>query len=271
MSAVSVAIYYVFTDQLNTPREVTRPADNELMWSWFSDPFGTDAANSNPAGAGTFAYNLRLPGQVFDGQVGLHYNYFRDYDPGTGKYLQSDPIGVYGGVNTYAYARGNPIRWIDSWGWKPGDPFQTPQSAAVDALNWVYQTYSFPNALPNFVLPMPEYAGTIYHGPDGYYATNPNPGDPYTGAEADPSYPPGGSSAVVALYHTHGQCAHGMNGGNDVFSSGIPGDKMGPDFRGVPSFLETPGWMILRYDPDPNLHQNGTVTEIQPGSFCPCD
>jgi RHS repeat-associated protein len=49
------------------------------------------------------AYNLRLAGQVFDGQAGLHYNYFRDYDPATGRYVESDPIGLKGGVNTYAY------------------------------------------------------------------------------------------------------------------------------------------------------------------------
>lgn len=86
-----VDIFYVHTDQLNTPRQVTRPADNMQVWTWFSDPFGTDAANANPSGAGTFAYNLRFPGQVFDGQVGLHYNYMRDYDPATGRYVESDP------------------------------------------------------------------------------------------------------------------------------------------------------------------------------------
>ncbi|HEY3785521.1 MAG TPA: hypothetical protein VGL55_09595 [Steroidobacteraceae bacterium] len=46
----SVSIYYVHSDQLNTPRQVTRPSDNAQMWSWFSDPFGTDAANENPLG-----------------------------------------------------------------------------------------------------------------------------------------------------------------------------------------------------------------------------
>ncbi len=115
-SGSSVAIYYVHTDQLNTPRQVTRPSDNGQMWSWFSDPFGTDAANSNPAGNGAFAYNLRFPGQAFDGQAGLHANYFRDYDPAIGRYVQSDPVGLRGGVNTYLYVGGDPVRGSDSLG-----------------------------------------------------------------------------------------------------------------------------------------------------------
>jgi RHS repeat-associated protein len=106
----------VHSDQLNTPRQVTRPSDNVLMWSWLSDPFGTDAANENPAGAGTFKYNLRFPGQVFDGQAGLHDNGFRAYDPAIGRYPTSDPIGLAGGINTYAYVGGNPISRTDPYG-----------------------------------------------------------------------------------------------------------------------------------------------------------
>jgi len=94
------------------------------MWTWNSDPFGTDAANPNPSGADPFAYNLRFPGQVFDGQAGLHQNYYRDYDPATGRYPASDPIGLAGGVNTYAYADESPMDSADPLGLFP---FKLPQ------------------------------------------------------------------------------------------------------------------------------------------------
>ncbi|HEY4210369.1 MAG TPA: RHS repeat-associated core domain-containing protein [Steroidobacteraceae bacterium] len=117
-NGASVAIYYVHTDQLNTPRQVTRPSDNAQMWTWFSDPFGTDAANENPSGAGTFKYNLRFPGQLFNGIAGIHQNYFRDFDPAIGRYVESDPIGLRGGISTYAYVGGNPVGNRDPFGLK---------------------------------------------------------------------------------------------------------------------------------------------------------
>lgn len=59
---------------------------------------------------------MRLPGQYFDTETGLHYNYYRDYEPGTGRYIESDPIGLGGGINTYAYTNSNPLDSIDSRG-----------------------------------------------------------------------------------------------------------------------------------------------------------
>lgn len=52
----------------------------------------------------------------FDRETNLHYNYFRDYDPETGRYIQSDPIGLRGGINTYTYVHGNPMSLRDSFG-----------------------------------------------------------------------------------------------------------------------------------------------------------
>jgi RHS repeat-associated protein len=110
-------VYYVHTDHLNTPRRVTRPSDNKLMWTWYADPFGSELPNENPAGGGTFKYNLRFPGQLYDSHAGLSQNYFRDYDPAIGRYVESDPIGLRGGsYSTFAHVLGNPISASDPSG-----------------------------------------------------------------------------------------------------------------------------------------------------------
>src|SRR5262249_10849527 len=97
-----VILYYVHSDHLNTPRLVTDTANN-IRWRWDSDAFGKTVPNENPAALGAFVYNLRFPGQQYDAAVGLHYNYFRDYDPATGKHPESDPMGLGAGLNTYEY------------------------------------------------------------------------------------------------------------------------------------------------------------------------
>ncbi|MFR0690919.1 RHS repeat-associated core domain-containing protein [Enterobacterales bacterium AE_CKDN230030158-1A_HGKHYDSX7] len=109
-------VLYLHSDHLNTPRLATS-ATQQIVWQWQSDAFGNGAPNQDPQGSGQqTVLNLRLPGQYFDGESGLHYNYFRDYDPETGRYVESDPIGLRGGLNTYEYVNGNPLSTIDMYG-----------------------------------------------------------------------------------------------------------------------------------------------------------
>jgi len=88
------------------------------VWEWKNDDaFGNNAPNEDPSATGTaFKYNLRFPGQYFDSETNTNYNYFRDYDPALGRYVQTDPIGQLGGLNLYSYVRSNPISLIDPLG-----------------------------------------------------------------------------------------------------------------------------------------------------------
>jgi len=101
---------YVHTDQLGTPRKLTGPTGT-VVWDASLTPYGMEDSI-----AGTETLDSRFPGQWADAESGLNYNYFRDYDPTLGRYIQSDPIGLGGGLNTYAYVGGNPVMWIDPWG-----------------------------------------------------------------------------------------------------------------------------------------------------------
>ena len=103
-------VFYVHTDHLGTPKVIT---DENQQVAWQADyaPFGeatvTTAAIENL---------LRFPGQYFDQETGLHYNYFRDYDPRAGRYIQADPLGLRGGPNVYSYAHRSPLVETDRKG-----------------------------------------------------------------------------------------------------------------------------------------------------------
>ncbi len=130
--------YHIYSDHLATPRAITDNVAN-LIWSWDSDPFGSNAANDDVDGDGNaFVYNLRFPGQYFDEETGLHYNYFRDYDPSTGRYVQSDPIGLRGGLNTYAYIDSNAINWVDPFGLRRSNGRFIPYRSRYQADRWTY-------------------------------------------------------------------------------------------------------------------------------------
>jgi RHS repeat-associated protein len=109
-------VFFVWTDQLDTPRVISDD-QNRIRWEWdANDPFGNNAPNEDPSGVGAFSYNLRFPGQYFDAETGLRYNYFRDYDPAIGRYVESDPIGLEGGSSTFGYVEGNPLVYSDEQG-----------------------------------------------------------------------------------------------------------------------------------------------------------
>ncbi len=109
-------IIYLFSDHLNTPRIGMDPA-GQIIWRNDSVGFGEQAANDDPDGDGNATVvNLRFPGQYFDQESKLHYNWNRYYDPETGRYITSDPIGLVGGINTFGYVGGNPGNAADPAG-----------------------------------------------------------------------------------------------------------------------------------------------------------
>ncbi|MES2675647.1 MAG: RHS repeat-associated core domain-containing protein, partial [Pseudomonadota bacterium] len=109
-------IYNVSADNLGTTRFLTNSAQ-KIVWSAKQSAFGEMLVNEDPDANGvTVTYNPRFAGQYFDKESGLHQNYFRDYDPSIGRYIQSDPIGLDGGINTYVYVSANPMMAIDQFG-----------------------------------------------------------------------------------------------------------------------------------------------------------
>ena len=82
-----------------------------LVWDAVFEPFGSAYSIT-----GTATNNQRFPGQYVDSESGFSYNYFRDYDPTIGRYVQSDPIGLRGGINTFTYVSSNPHSYSDPLG-----------------------------------------------------------------------------------------------------------------------------------------------------------
>jgi len=96
-------IDYVFTDRLGTPQQVDNNSQT-TVWAATYKPFGESTVTTSTA-----TQNLRLPGQFFDAETGLHQNGFRDYMPNLGRYAEADLVGLNGGINPYRYANANPF------------------------------------------------------------------------------------------------------------------------------------------------------------------
>jgi RHS repeat-associated protein len=103
----SQGVDYLQADHLGTPMGATGSS---------AQAFQTHRQGAFGETVGAGFSRQRFPGQYFDAESGLHYNYFRDYDPSTGRYVESDPIGLMGGINTYGYVGGDPLRFVDPLG-----------------------------------------------------------------------------------------------------------------------------------------------------------
>lgn len=111
--------FYVHADHVDTPRLATSSV-GAVIWKSRYEAFGTAVVDTDPDGNSQFVtLNQRFSGQYKDNESGNHYNYFRDFDPKTGRYLQGDPIGLRGGLNIYEYGYSNPITEKDPSGLQP--------------------------------------------------------------------------------------------------------------------------------------------------------
>ena len=121
--------YAIQSDHLNTPRRLVQ-SDGQVAWQWAYSAFGDEKptvaktrfanADLNQSFGSTtvpaVTFNLRYPGQYFDQESSLHYNYHRSYSATTGRYTQADPIGLDGGWNRFGYVGGNPLSFTDPLG-----------------------------------------------------------------------------------------------------------------------------------------------------------
>ncbi len=105
-------LYFTHTDRLGIPQKLT-DANQATAWSTLYEPFGS---TDSTLAISLATQSLRLPGQQYDPETGLNHNGFRDYAAGLTRYVDSDPIGLEGGMNTYEYVGGNPLKAIDPTG-----------------------------------------------------------------------------------------------------------------------------------------------------------
>ncbi len=157
-------LLYVHADHLGSPQKLTNTTQ-AIAWDGVFDPFGEEVALT-----GLAAMPMRFPGQYADDETGYSYNYFRDYDPALGRYVQSDPIGLLAGLNPYAYVNGKPNAMYDRFGLDPYDRFDTPGGAAIDVLDYIN---------PQSIRENKEYGGLICQDPHNgvCIATEPVAGD----------------------------------------------------------------------------------------------
>lgn len=132
LTAGSGTLSYIEADHMGSPRVVIDPVSDKTIWKWDlkGEVFGATAPQQDPDADGSeFHLDMRFPGQRYDAASGLNLNGMRDYDATTGRYQQSDPVGLSGGISTYGYAMSSPLVWFDPDGMQAKPIRQPPPSA----------------------------------------------------------------------------------------------------------------------------------------------
>jgi RHS repeat-associated protein len=238
---INGTLYAVRSDHLNTPRSMARLSDNLEVWRWDSEPFGSNFPTATAGGLSP-NFNLRFPGQQYDNYSGHFYNWMRDYDPYTGRYLQADPIGLQGGLSRYGYVGGDPLGLVDPTGLAPGDFYPSIRAAAGAAIG----DYN-----PRSIASNTEYGGRIYSLTGGGYSYTPAVRGTATSTlhgYLDPGL-------TLALYHTHAAPSVGAEQASTA-------DLWRAIREGVPTYVGTPSGEILEYIPRQGDGIGGAVTNV---------
>ena len=165
-NGIAEPVYAVHTDHLGTPTQITNTT-GVLVWQASYSPFGLATINNDVDGdlvngkSTPVELNIRFPGQYYDVETGLHYNWHRYYDPSVGRYITSDPLALAAGINTYGYVGGNPISFTDPLGLvRMDDPYWgQPQ--------WVQDTMRKQDSCSSFSYSYGTYAGGSAMTPGG--------------------------------------------------------------------------------------------------------
>jgi RHS repeat-associated protein len=238
-------VTYLHADHLNTPRYGTNQT-GEVVWQWQSDAFGNGLPNEDSDGDGvSVKVNLRFPGQYYDSESGLHYNWNRYYDPAIGRYITSDPIGLEGGLNTFAYVGGNPVGFIDpnglqAWGYNFGGGITVNNKHYSLSVAFVADTNGTSGILVTPEIGVGTPGGSLFAR--FLYAAGNNTFDTISGPGGSVSGSVGKVSASISFPYSHKTYCEGSTK-VDVYGSHPPVFEIGAVFgkRGKPQIALTGG------------------------------